>query len=178
MSDDSTEMHADLRDRLASDPLWEFALAFYARPGVEGACLGLQDQAGIDVCELLWRCWLLTHGALPGEAAEAGLAAVHRWQREVTAPLRRLRRGLKADAEAREGVARLREALKRAELEAERETLARLESLALAHPLAPLPPTEGAAEKTLENALQLQKKPHLSTLKRLVARLDPPRGPR
>lgn len=178
MTDDSTELPTALRDRLQQAPLWEFALALYGREGIEAACLSLQDEAGVDVCELLWRCWLLTHGALPGPDAEAGLAEVRRWQREVTAPLRRLRRGLKAAAESRAGIARLRETLKRAELEAEQETLARLESLALTHPLEALDPTPGTVENVLRNALQLQKKPHLSTLNSLVARLDPPRGPR
>ena len=177
MSDDSTEMPAALRRRLAESPLWSFALALYARPGVEAACLLLQDDADIDVCELLWRCWLLHHGAVPGQAAEAGLVEVRHWQREVTAPLRRLRRGLKAAAAERDGVARLRQTLKRAELEAEREALARLEALAMTRPLrvrlAADPPL-----KLLSSALQLQKKAHLSTLNSLVARLDPPRGPR
>ncbi|MFP4137532.1 MAG: TIGR02444 family protein [Halomonas sp.] len=177
MNHDSTEMQADLRARLAADPLWAFALELYARPGVESACLELQEKADIDVCELLWRCWLLTHGALPGPEAEASLAAVRRWQREVTAPLRRLRRGLKAEAAARSGVARLRETLKRAELEAERETLTRLEHLALNHPLTALGNDDQAAQKALRNALQVKKKPHLSTLNSLVVRLDPPPGP-
>src|SRR5690606_26452407 len=98
MNDDSTEMTAILRRRLSEQPLWAFALALYACPGVEAACLALQDEAGVDVCELLWRCWLLHHGARPGPAAEAGLREVRRWQAEVTAPLRTLRRRLKPEA--------------------------------------------------------------------------------
>ncbi len=178
MTDDSTEMLAALRCRLAESPLWPFALALYARPGVEAACLQLQDEAGVDVCELLWRCWLLHHGAIPEPGSEAALAEVRRWQREVTAPLRRLRRELKADAAEQHGVARLRETLKRAELQAERETLARLESVAMTRPLRRLDARDPTAQRLLSNALQLQKKAHLSTLNSLVMRLDPPRGPR
>jgi uncharacterized protein (TIGR02444 family) len=178
MHNDSTEMAATLRARLIDQPLWEFALALYARPGVEAACLTLQDEAGVDVCELLWRCWLLTHGAVPGEAAEAGLVAIHRWQAEVTVPLRQLRRRLKPEASARPGVAELRETLKRAELLAERETLGRLECLALEASPTALSPFHGAAEKVLVNALNLQKKPDLSTLGTLIASLDPLPPPR
>ncbi|MDY7116226.1 TIGR02444 family protein [Halomonas sp. SSL-5] len=178
MSDDSTEMLAAMRRRLSESPLWPFALALYARPDVEAACLRLQDDAGVDVCELLWRCWLLHHGAIPEHGSETGLVEVRRWQREVTAPLRRLRRELKATAAERDGVARLRETLKRAELEAEREALARLEALAMTGPLRPLDESDPAPQELLSNALQLQKKAHLSTLKRLVMRLDPPRRPR
>ncbi len=178
MNDDSTEMTAIMRARLSRAPLWEFALALYGRPGVEAACLALQDKGGVDVCELLWRCWLLQHDARPGPRAEAGVAEVRRWQQEITLPLRQLRRRLKPEAMTRSGVAELRETLKRAELEAEREALGRLERLAL-EDTGDLQPAVGiSAEKALAGALQLQKKTHLSTLHTLIASLDPPPGPR
>lgn len=44
--------------------LWNFALHLYARPGVEAACLALQDE-GADVCLLLCGAWL--------EAGRAGV---------------------------------------------------------------------------------------------------------
>lgn len=178
MNDDSTEMTAVMRDRLSREPLWGFALTLYGRPGVEAACLVLQDEADVDVCELLWRCWLLQHGARPGIRAEARLTEVRRWQQEITAPLRRLRRRLKPEARGHSGVAELRETLKRAELEAERETLRRLERLALEDAQGLLPASGISAEKALASALQLQKKTHLSTLHTLIASLDPPPGPR
>ena len=34
-------------------PLRDFALAFYARPGVSRACLKLQDEGGVDVLMLI-----------------------------------------------------------------------------------------------------------------------------
>ena len=127
MSDDSTELPPTLRSRLAAAPLWDFALALYARPGVEAACLHLQDDAGVDVTELLWRCWLYRHGLATGEAPEA----VRRWQAEVTAPLRRLRRALKDEARHRAGVAALRERLKASELTCAQNTAAGTQSLSL-----------------------------------------------
>lgn len=117
-----------LRARLAADPLWDFALALYARPGVETACLRLQDEAGLDVCELLWHCWLYRHGlAVAGEPA--ALAPIRAWQRDVTAVLRGLRRELKRAARDQPGVAEVRGRLQRTELAAERETLSRLQAL-------------------------------------------------
>lgn len=178
MNADSTEMTAALRDRLAAAPLEAFALALYARPGIEAACLRLQDEAGIDVCELLWRCWLLQHGVVPGDSTEEALAEVHGWQREVTAPLRRLRRALKGQAPGRPGVEKLRATLKQAELQAELEALARLESLARQGPLRPLLRSRERAAECLARDLQLQKKSHLSTLQTVIACLDPPPGPR
>lgn len=178
MNADSTEMTAALRARLREYPLWEFALALYGRPGVEAACLHLQDEAGVDVCELLWRCWLLQHGARPSRALEAALPAVLAWQQEVTAPLRTLRRRLKAEAAGTRGVAELRATLKRAELQAEKEALDRLERLAFAEAL-PLRASAGEdAEKVLSSGLSLKKKSDLSTLATLITQLDPPPAPR
>jgi uncharacterized protein (TIGR02444 family) len=170
MSHDSTQLPDALRARLRRAPLWEFALALYGRNGVEAACLTLQDEAGIDVCELLWHCWLYHHGltcdAPPDEARH--------WQCEVTAPLRRLRRALKAEARDDDGVAELRRTLQTAELQAEREALSRLQRLALSgrgiRPLSTPPPDP---VKTLADHLHLHRASHLIKLKMLISQLDP-----
>lgn len=107
--------------------LWNFALHLYARPGVEAACLALQDE-GADVCLLLCGAWL--------EAGRAGvtpervqhlqqLAAA--WQQHVVTPLRQLRRQWRADAQHDPQLTHLREQVKALELEAERTLLARLQ---------------------------------------------------
>ena len=170
MTHDSTQLPDALRARLRRDPLWEFALALYGRDGVEEACLTLQDEAGLDVCELLWHCWLYRHGL----TSEADPDTVRHWQRDVTAPLRRLRRALKAEARQDTGVAELRQTLKQAELQAEREALSRLQRQALKgcgiRPLAtPLPDPLGL----LADRLRLHDALHLSKLKMLISQLDP-----
>lgn len=108
--------------------LWRFAGALYAQPGVDEACLRLQDEAGLDVCELLWLCWLERSGRAPGMLEE--LEQVRAWQRHYTWALRRLRRELKPVCATLPRLAALRETIKRAELEAEHETLRRLAELA------------------------------------------------
>ncbi|GGC92058.1 TIGR02444 family protein [Vreelandella lutescens] len=118
--------------RLQQRPLWDFALALYAKPGVEQACLTLQDEAGIDVCELLFHCWLYEHGL----AADPGsLKAIqeerYRWQQQVTATLRELRRTLKPQAAHNDDIKALRATLQKAELQAERENLQRWQQWAL-----------------------------------------------
>ncbi|ATJ81099.1 TIGR02444 family protein [Halomonas beimenensis] len=169
MTPDSTESVSALRPRLAAEPLWDFALALYARPGVEAACLHLQDDAGLEVIELLWRCWLFRHGLAAGPLPEE----VRRWQAEVTAPLRRLRRDLKAEAVERASVAALRERIKAAELAAEREALARLERWSLdGPPLRSLPPST-RFPSVLSCCAQLRKKSHFLALETLADRLDP-----
>lgn len=173
MNDDSTRLKVALR-RLDNQSLWDFALDFYARPGVEQACLLLQDEAGLDVCELLWHCWLYRHGlALAHEPG--GLAAIRRWQREVTEPLRSLRRALKTPAQHSPGVAEVRRHLKRAELEAEHQTLTRLQALTGQEPALMVSlDTTSSLEKSLMNMMQLQKKAHVFAIQTLESRLDPP----
>ncbi|WP_083007671.1 TIGR02444 family protein [Halomonas sp. GT] len=112
--------------RLQQAPLWDFALTFYAQPGVEQACLILQDSAEVDVCELLVHGWLYQHGL---QASPRALAverkARERWQQSVTAVLRQLRRDLKPQAAMNKDIAELRKTLQQAELQAERENLQR-----------------------------------------------------
>ena len=36
---------------------WPFSLEVYRQPGVESACLSLQETAGLDVNALLFCCW-------------------------------------------------------------------------------------------------------------------------
>jgi len=109
--------------------LWTWALDVYARQDVAEACLSLQDAHGQNVPYLLWAAW----AAGEGREADAKAAALlmKRWDAEVGAPLRGVRRALKparpeiAD-EAREG---LREALKGVELQGERVLMQGLEAL-------------------------------------------------
>lgn len=123
---DSIALDSNRLHRLQQTPLWDFALAFYAKPGIEEACLTLQEEAGLDVCELLFHCWLYSCGL---EAKPAALALQRQqrrlWQRQVTEVLRTLRRDLKVSAASNEPVAALREIIKQAELLAERENLQR-----------------------------------------------------
>lgn len=108
------------------DPaLWRFSLAVYDRPGVAAACLDLQDRCGLDVNLLLFAAWA---GAACGRRLsvpelEAARAMTAPWQSEVVAPLRRVRRRLKAplpEALPAPAVQSLRARLQAAELEAER----------------------------------------------------------
>lgn len=77
--------------------LWDRVQAFYARPGIAAACLALQDQHGADVTLLLF----LLARAESGQRLDADkiarlAAALEHWRAGIIAPLRALRRGLKA----------------------------------------------------------------------------------
>ncbi len=126
-------MAAGLGVNMCAD-LWSFALSTYARPGVEAACLRLQEH-GADVCLLLCGAWLEQRGVA---AAPERVLALHQlarpWRTQVIEPLRQVRVQWRAMAQQDQPLAALRERIKALELEAERELLTRLEALALAWP--------------------------------------------
>ncbi|CRN03971.1 hypothetical protein [Pseudomonas sp. 34 E 7] len=110
--------------------LWSFALSTYARPGVEAACLRLQEQ-GADVCLLLCGAWLEQRGVARLPERVVALQQLARpWRMHVVEPLRAVRVQWRAMAQQDAHLAELREQVKALELEAERALLMRLEALA------------------------------------------------
>lgn len=101
-----------------SNPLWEFSLQQYDKPGVAEACLEAQDRFAADVNLLLYAAWLarqdLELKAWQWRSLESELQP---WRQQVLLPLRGLRRGWRQLPAA----AGLRQKLKTLELEAERE---------------------------------------------------------
>ena len=112
--------------------LWDFAVAIYRRPGVEGACLALQDDHGQCVPLLLWRLWALDRPIDPIGLRRA-VELARTWETSVVAPLRSVRRGLRESfpAVADDSRLALRERLGADELQAERVLLESLEQLAI-----------------------------------------------
>ena len=114
--------------------LWRFSVAFYARPGISGALIALQDRAGVDVNLMLYALW---HGVCGrGRLSNEELATADRLARplrvEVVEPLRALRRKLRPHPDA--DVQTLREGIKAIELATEQVVQNRLS--VLARPLA------------------------------------------
>jgi uncharacterized protein (TIGR02444 family) len=82
---------------LGGDAFWRFSLALYARPGVAGALIAIQDGTGRDVNLILFGLWLGVSqgrplGAADLAAAEAAIAPI---SEAAVAQLRQLRRRLK-----------------------------------------------------------------------------------
>ena len=108
--------------------LWDFAQRLYARPGVESACLHLQEL-GADVCLLLCGAWLERHGLACTPAQVAQLQAIARpWQETVISPLRQLRQHWRAAAQQQAPLAALRQRLQGLELDAEQQLLLALQA--------------------------------------------------
>jgi len=124
--------------------LWDWAVKAYAAEGVELACLDLQDAQGQNVPLLLWAAWAAATGrALDEDTIEAAADTARVWNDAAVAPLRAVRRALKARIpdmtdDDREAV---RTQVKTVELDAERRLLAALEALT--------PPSSGSPKPAL-----------------------------
>jgi uncharacterized protein (TIGR02444 family) len=106
-----------------AEAFWEYALTLYAEPGVERACLDLQDLCGLDVNTLLLCCWAGGRGVpLSADNLASAASVLAPWQDAAVRPLRAIRRRLKgwSGPLAAEQVRDFRDAIKRQELEAER----------------------------------------------------------
>lgn len=134
-----------------SGGLWDWSVAAYGAPGVADACLTLQDHHEQNVPLLLWSAWVAATGRRPDEETiEAACDTARAWDGVVVAPLRAVRRTLKApvpdiDDGPRQSV---RDRVKALELEAERHLLEALEALAPAPDGAPRPAIEGLTATT------------------------------
>lgn len=108
--------------------LWTFALACYARPGVETLSLELQEQ-GVDICLLLCGSWLEVRAIrCTPQRLERLQRLANSWQHEVVTPLRTLRQAWRDAAQTDAELKALREQVKALELTAEKTLLGRLEN--------------------------------------------------
>jgi len=140
--DNHSELPADILDLpeiLEPDnPLWRFALAFWALPGVQDSCLALQQQ-GWNVTRILCAGWLALNNR-PYTGIED--ATLTEWRHRVTGVLRALRKSLPKRHSA---CPSLRNTIASAEIEAEQI------ELALAwHTLK-----QGHPEKTMQGSTRL-----------------------
>jgi uncharacterized protein (TIGR02444 family) len=112
--------------------LWTRMCVFYERPGIAPALLELQARYAIDVPLFLAVLLGAVSGASPDEQDIAVITKqVSGWRQAVIVPLRNTREALKSFAGMmdRACVVRLREAIKKAELNAERVEVEFLETL-------------------------------------------------
>jgi uncharacterized protein (TIGR02444 family) len=142
-----------------AESFWSFSLRVYGKPGVEAACLELQDRFGTDVNLALYCLWIgraLTPEAL--DRARETAAPL----RQFIEPLRQMRRSLPGDDPARE-------ALKQAELKAEK-----LEQEALERLAEPGTPGSGAAHnlRAYASRLSVREDDFMAAAGPLLAALD------
>ena len=146
--------------------LWAWTLTAYEAPGVAEACLSLQDHNEQNVPLMLWAAWVAVTGRRPDEETiEAACDAARAYDTVVVAPLRAVRRTLKApipdiDNDHREA---LRQPVTALELDAVRRLMLELEALAPAPSGAPRRAIDGLAE-TAKLWARVVPRPALTTL--------------
>lgn len=153
-------------------PFWAFSLAVYGQAGIPASCLDMQERHGLDVNILLAALWAGSAGRRLSDAEwdrlEGTVAAFHR---DVVRPLRTARRALKPAAEAALPAspltAGIRQAVKRAELDAEH-----LEQLMIEAELGPLPSGPPIAASGGEDAGRANILAYLARLGRAVESAD------
>ena len=103
--------------------IWDFALAFYARDGVETDCLTAQDLYRLDVTYLIFALYRARLGQ--GFEATDTQRLAQKLTRQLVAPLRQRRRAMKTEpqTEAPALVAETRVQLLAAELASEQTIL-------------------------------------------------------
>lgn len=128
-------MNATAELMAKGNPLWDFVTWAYAEPGVDKACLALQNRLGADVNMVLFCAWLAYRGTGTSHLARylgAALKLSREWQRNLVEPLRSCRENLKGVIETssfvgndRVAASALRERIKQCELDMEQlQTLA------------------------------------------------------
>ncbi|MEM8784876.1 MAG: TIGR02444 family protein [Pseudomonadota bacterium] len=115
----------------ATGTFWRWSLAFYEHPGVEGACLALQDEHNQSVNLVLFCLWLAQEGHLASGEAMSQAVAIDADMAAVIDPVRTARRRLKGIAANLQDVALedVRSRLKMVELDLEQQSQHRLEGL-------------------------------------------------
>jgi uncharacterized protein (TIGR02444 family) len=111
---------------------WDWAVEIHGREGVDALLIRLQDGHDQCVAYLLWAAWAAAQGrALDPVLLRQGAALADHWEKAATAPLRHVRRELKAPAPPVDDEARtaLREQVRKAEFAAERLLMETLEEL-------------------------------------------------
>ncbi len=143
-----------------SGSLWDFALETYQRPGVQEACLKLQDDLGADVNILLYCCW---RGGFADGEMRALLADLAPWQSGVVHGLRSIRRTLKpmvAELGAlSEPAANLRTKVAALELEAEKLQHTMLSRHSVEHGETSPPSPQAALQNLTQYFKLLEKAP-------------------
>lgn len=138
-----------------NNDLWAFALKFYQQPGVEQACLQLQDQYGVSINRLLYACWCSVAGVrLPQHSR---FVEVEHWQQQVTHKVRSARYTVRKQKAEQSAMNACYDKLRAAELACEQIELAMLHSLVIECDQEPV--TLTLLEENLQNCLKIQNLP-------------------
>lgn len=126
------------------ETFWDFSVRTYKCDGIAAICLSLQNRYGVDVNQLFFSCW---YGFMYGEFSEETFTTViefsDEWASNIVIPLREVRTWMKPavindDRIPTEAGDKLREQIKKVELESEKLQEQILESLVITQPMEDL----------------------------------------
>ena len=115
-------------------PFWKHSLRFYSDPETQAACLDLQHRLDADVNIALYALYRASKGdQLDVDSLRRADQAVASWRDDVVRPLRQLRRELRPHPHPISAAdqSRIRDGIKKLELEAERIQQYYLEGLVI-----------------------------------------------
>lgn len=149
--------------------LWKFSLETYERPGVQAACLSLQEDMGMDVNILLYCCW---RGAMETEELETLMKELAPWQRDVVGGLRTVRQlmspMIKDLSEQSDCAVQLRQKIAELELEAEKLQQNIMMRLAAGRGTKAPPSPHAAGHNLAQYCRLLRKSPNDSSLRAMT----------
>jgi len=148
--------------------LWDYATQLYGQPGVEAACLQLQQEWSLSVNRVLFCCWLAAEGR-GLQAEQLGASQASQWQNSTTVPLRALRYQVREQREQEPALEHCYQALRRAELAAEQVELGWLFTLGRDWPVVA---TVACPDLLLQNIVQYLRFEGLVPESRLLAVLQ------
>ena len=123
-------------ERTDRESFWNWSLRAYARRGAAPALLRLQDDLGLNVNLVLWCLWCAQVFRAPEEAlVRKAIDVTGQWSAPIAAQLRSARIALKSPPPLADKAAAksLRDAIKNAELDAEKIEQKMLQALAEKH---------------------------------------------
>lgn len=107
------------------NPLWEFALDLYAKPGIEAICLDLQNQHELSINRLIFAVWAARERKLL-DLKHLTCSDVSEWQQPISHPLRTVRYKVRERLDSHPELAGVYKSLRKAELQSEQVEIAYL----------------------------------------------------
>ena len=141
-------MAAQCATEVDDNPLWNFALAFYASKDAQELLLKLQNDYQQDTLLVLTALWLASEGE-SWRLADAQLEDYRHWRQHVIWSLRATRKAINKDNDSAEQLA-LRQQIQKDEIRAEQIALHQLYGLHAAVS-GNQPPTTVDPQQTLSN---------------------------
>ncbi|KZZ45481.1 hypothetical protein A3759_17995 [Thalassolituus sp. HI0120] len=120
-------MAAQCATEVDDNPLWNFALAFYASKDAQQCLLTLQDTCQQDTLLVLTALWLASDGE-SWQLTDGQLEDYRRWRKQVIWSLRTARKAITKDSEL-PGQQALRQQIQKDEIRAEQIALHQLYGL-------------------------------------------------